>query len=109
MFGGCTQLTTTVEHFHCLNSAQQFYYCVLGSSWSPEHLIDRSEKHIFRLSFDFTVRTLLKGTTVLVERYWRNTCTCTVPYVQCSYVYVLTVWPVNFEEDLSVELSSKTF
>ena len=43
--------------FRCLNCAQRFYYCALGSSrklgGATEHLIDGSETHICRLSFEF--------------------------------------------------------
>ena len=41
----------------CLNSAQRFDHCALGSNrklgGAGEHLIDGSEKHICRLSFEF--------------------------------------------------------
>ena len=43
--------------FRCLNCAQRFCYCALGSSrkqgGATEHLIDGSEKRVGRVSFEF--------------------------------------------------------
>ena len=61
MFYGSSQLPTTAEHFFVVwtvhNSLITRYSAVVGS-WGrggvAEHLIDGSEKHICRLSFEFS-------------------------------------------------------
>ena len=58
--------------FRCLNCAQRFDYRALGSrrklGEAAEHLIDGSEKHICRLSFEFW------STHVIEKRSNKNRC-----------------------------------
>ena len=55
--GGPPSLRILPNSVRCLNSAQRFDNCALGSSrklrGAVEHLIDGSEKRICRLSFEF--------------------------------------------------------
>ena len=70
MFGGFSQLPTAVSL--SLNCAQRFDYRALGSrrklGEAAEHLIDGSEKHICRLSFEFW------STHVIEKRSNKNRC-----------------------------------